>query len=357
MNFKKRKIVFILPSLKAGGAERVISYIAARLREDLFEVKLIVLGFKEDTVYDIGSLNTQYLQRSRLINSVVPLFKILFAERPHVVFSTISHVNLAMGFFSIFFKRIKFVGREASVMSQMNQFTNFNSKILKSLTSILYARMTMIVCQSEDMRLDCIRYFGLKSSNLTVINNPITHLPEIVEGHIAKDKIKFITIGRLSKEKGHLRIIDGLKKIKNYDFTYTIIGSGPQEIAIKDQIRISNLENKVSFIPYTSKILEELKNHDYFLQGSFVEGFPNALLESCSVGTPVIAFNAPGGTKEIVENAINGYLVENESDFFEILSKINELSDFRRQDVARTVTSKFNAGRIIKQYEDLLSTI
>lgn len=357
MSSKKRKVVFILPSLKAGGAERVISYIAARLREDLFEVKLIVLGFEKDAVYDTGSLPTQYLEKSRLITSIVPLFKIIFNERPHIVFSTIGHVNMAMGLFSIFFKKIKFIGREASVMSQMNQFTNFNSKILKNLTRVLYGHLTRIVCQSEDMRLDCIQYFGLQPSNLVVINNPLTYVPTIVEGSVAKEGIKFITIGRLSEEKGYLRIIDGLSKIKDYDFTYTIVGSGPQENIIKDKIKINGLDNKIRFIPYTSEVLEELKKHDFFLQGSFVEGFPNALLESCSVGTPVIAFNVPGGTKEIVENRINGFLVENESEFCTILSKINEINNFQRKDVAATVTSKFNAHNIISQYESLLSTI
>jgi len=357
LSSKKRKIIFILPNLKAGGAERVISYIAAKLREDIFEVKLIVLGFEKDTVYDTGSMHTQYLQKDRLITSIAPLFKIIFTERPDIVFSTISHVNLAMGLFSVFFKKIKFIGREASVMSQMNQFTSFNSKILKNLTRVLYGRLTRIVCQSEDMRLDCIQYFGLQPSNLVVINNPLTYVPTIVEGSVAKEGIKFITIGRLSEEKGYLRIIDGLSKIKDYDFTYTIVGSGPQENIIKDKIKINGLDKKINYIPYTSEVLEVLKKHDFFLQGSFVEGFPNAVLESCSVGTPIIAFNAPGGTKEIVKNGINGFLVENESEFFAILSKINKINNFQRKDVAAYVTSKFDADNIIRQYENLLSTI
>ncbi|MBS1737350.1 MAG: glycosyltransferase [Bacteroidetes bacterium] len=354
LSAQKKKVVCILPSLKAGGAERVISYIAARLNKDLFEVKLIVLGFEKDTVYDTSFVHTQYLEKSRLITSILPLFKIIFTERPHVVLSSIGHVNLLMGFFSVFFKKIKFIGREASVMSQMNQFTHFNSKILRNLTRVLYPHLRMIVCQSEDMRLDFITYFNLEPSKLVVINNPLTCVPTIAEYCIDKKQIKFITVGRLSEEKGYLRIIEGLSKIKDYDFTYTIIGSGPQEDIIKEKIKIKGLDNKVKFIAYTSGVLEELKNHDFFLQGSYVEGFPNALLESCSVGTPVIAFNAPGGTKEIVENGRNGFLVENENAFCTILSKIIEINNFQRKEVAATVATKFNANNIIRQYEELL---
>jgi len=62
----------------------------------------------------------------------------------------------------------------------------------------------------------------------------------------------------------------------------------------------NNLKNKVTFKKYTSKILEEVYKNDYFLQGSYVGGFPNSVLESCSIGVPIIAFNCPGGTKGII---------------------------------------------------------
>ena len=75
-----------------------------------------------------------------------------------------------------------------------------------------------------------------------------------------------------------------------------------------------------------------------FLQGSYSEGFPNALLESCSVGVPVIAFNAPGGTKEIIDNGINGYIVENEEDY---ISKLKEDRIWDPKIVKDTVYKKF----------------
>ena len=42
----KKKILFILPSLKAGGAERVVSFLAKNLDQNVFETKLLVVGFK-----------------------------------------------------------------------------------------------------------------------------------------------------------------------------------------------------------------------------------------------------------------------------------------------------------------------
>jgi glycosyltransferase involved in cell wall biosynthesis len=91
-----------------------------------------------------------------------------------------------------------------------------------------------------------------------------------------------------------------------------------------------------------------------FLQGSYVEGFPNALLESCVVGTPVIAFNAPGGTKEIVENGINGFLVYDEGEFIEKL-KGNRV--WSPKEIRESVYRKFNKDKILMQYEQLFFDI
>ena len=51
-NSDKKKILFILPSLKAGGAERVLSFLTKQLDKTFFDVKLIVLGFEKDAVYN-----------------------------------------------------------------------------------------------------------------------------------------------------------------------------------------------------------------------------------------------------------------------------------------------------------------
>ena len=43
---------------------------------------------------------------------------------------------------------------------------------------------------------------------------------------------------------------------------------------------------------------------------SIYEGYPNALIESITLNTPVVAFNSPGGTHEIIKDGQNGFLVK-----------------------------------------------
>ncbi len=93
-----------------------------------------------------------------------------------------------------------------------------------------------------------------------------------------------------------------------------------------------------------------------FVLSSFTEGFPNALLESCAVGTPVIAYDAPGGTKEIIENGVNGFIVKNEREF---LNKISYLvsTPLDPRTINKSVYKKFSKEVILFKYEQLFLNI
>jgi glycosyltransferase involved in cell wall biosynthesis len=358
MNPKKR-ILFILPSLKAGGAERVISFISQRLNSEEFEAKLIVLGFEKDAVYKVDNIEVEFLNKSRLISAIPILFLKLFKEnkKPVIVLGSISHVNILLGFFSLFFNRIKFVGREASVITKMNEFTLGKSNKFIILIKLLYPRLDAIICQSYDMVIDFNQNFNIERSKLKLINNPITAHANFAREEKRYDGLRFVTVGRLSEEKGHLRILSGLAKIKKYNFHYHIIGSGVLKEVILAKSKEFGIFDKISYTPYTFKVLEEVSKCDYFIQGSFVEGFPNALLESCTVGTPVIAFDAVGGTKEIVEVGTNGFIVKNEDDFAMLLNDVEKLNSIDRERVAAFVLDKFDSKKIVEAYETVFKSL
>lgn len=354
---KLKKIFFILPSLGAGGAERVLSYVARHLDRTVFDVKLIVIGFENDSVYSTQNLDVIYLKKKRFYMSIGKLFRLFLTQKPAVVVSSISHVNIIMGILSIFFYKIKFIGRESSVITNMSEYSSFNSARLKKLIKFSYPKLDAIICQSEDMKMDLIRNYNVNPLKLFVIHNPITEIKQVERNVKFGDVVQFITVGRLITVKGHVRILACLASIKNYDFHYKIVGAGREESVIRNKILELGLENKVSFLNYTSKVLSELSKCDYFLQGSYVEGFPNALLESCSVGTPVIAFRCPGGTKDIVENGINGFLVDDEKHFTALLNDYEALKVIDNDQVVASVMCKFDPNKIMNSYQQLLADI
>ena len=349
----KIKILFILPSLSAGGAERVISFVSQNIDAAKFQPVLLVAGFEKDSVYEVNDVEVIYLNKPRILTALPAIIKQIKVLQPHIVLSSIAHVNQAMAMISPFFKGTKFIGREATVLGQRKNEKKVRPWSLARLLPNGFKKLDAIICQSSDMADDMVENFNIPREKLHVINNPISNLPDVKDASSNKTPRKFVTVGRLTEVKGHLRLLDILSKLKEA-FTYTIIGDGHLKDAIFNKAASLGIANAIEHIPFTNQVNDFIAKNDLYLQGSYVEGFPNALLESCVVGTPVLAFEAPGGTKEIVENGVNGYLVKDEEEY---LDKLNSEFNMKPEAIRASVYKKFNREVIIQQYEALFQTI
>lgn len=353
---KPIKVVFILPTLHSGGAEKIMSFVAQHINRDLFDTTLIITGSKTEDDYKVETINVIYFNSDRVIKAIPKIYKYLKKNKPQIAVSSIIHLNVVMGFLSIFLPNTKFIARESSVIGQQNLFGhNFKDRILNKLVKYAYRNLDCIICQSQDMKNDLHVTYNISDNKLVIINNPITKQIEVNPSlNPSHDKLKFITIGRLDRIKGYPRLLKILSKL-NYDFEYTIIGKGDSE-ELLETVKLFGLEEKVNYIEYTDNVYKYFNEHDLFLQGSYVEGFPNALLENCITGTPAIVFNAPGGTKEIIEHGINGLIAENEEQFLVYLNNFKK-NDFNPKVVAGCVIKKFNKETIIGLYETLFTTL
>jgi glycosyltransferase involved in cell wall biosynthesis len=354
-SIKKIKVIFVLPSLRAGGAERVMSFIASNLNTQEFDASLLVVGFKKDQAFDIQNLNVTYLNSQRVSRAVFKIAKHIRKEKPDIVISAIGHLNVIISFISLFFYRTKFVGRETNVKSIRKQHEKKRFKIKLNLHKYSLKYLDAVVCQSQDMLDDLIAHDNIDESKFVVINNPITDQFTLNIGQIDSETINYITVGALHPRKGHDRILKALSKL-DHDFTYTVVGSGDKHLVFDIASQL-NLIEKIHHIKYTKSVEVELAKHKVFLNGSYVEGFPNSILESCAVGTPVVAFNAPGGINEIIEHGVNGYVASSEKEFVNYLNAINISYPFKRQLVSESVTKKYNKNTIVSRYETFFKNL
>lgn len=357
MKSNKINITFILPTLHAGGAERVISFVAKELNHDKFNTTLIIIGHQKDSYYDVEGIKIIFFEKPRVMTAVLSIYNYLRINKPDIVVSAIEHLNTVIAYISIFFPKTKFIAREVNVLSvlySIEKSAKFN--FFDILYKNRFKYFDAVICQSQDMREDLNTHFKINHNKLIVINNPISDGFNVKTSNLLNKNLQLITVGRLAKQKGYDRIIKALSQLK-IPFHYTIIGNGPEKEEIDSLIEQFHLKGKVTHIEFTKNVAEYLTQSNIYLQGSYVEGFPNALIESCAVGTPVIAFNAPGGINEIVINDVNGYIVNNEKEFIEQINNINTNNIFEPNKVSESVYSKFNKNLILKQYEDLFLNI
>lgn len=356
--YKPKKILFVIPSLVAGGAERIISFLAQNLDRETFSPTLLVIGKQKDTAYQVSGIEVIYLEKDRVLQGVVPMFKYIRRHKPELVVTAISHLNAVAGILAMFFPKVKFIAREVNVLSVAKQYKKPVSPVIGFASKIGYKFIDAFVCQSKDMQNDFLAQNRIPKERVFLINNPITDGFELRERATMKkdDTIKFITVASLKKQKGHLRILHALSKF-DAPFNYTIVGNGSEKETILQCVKDLKLEDRVNHVPFTEEVPKYLSTHDVFLQGSYVEGFPNCLLESCSVGTPVVAFNAPGGLDEIIEQGINGFIAENEIDFIAFLHKCKNGYPWDYKKINETVTSKFAKEKILNKYETLFLSV
>jgi glycogen(starch) synthase len=132
---------------------------------------------------------------------------------------------------------------------------------------------------------------------------------------IPPDKLIFLYVGRFSKEKGVLDLVEAINMTKNSfdekNVTFYLIGKGPQQAEINARILNLNLGGVIKVIDWVPQDQLPLwySASNAVLMPSWNEPFGKVMLEAMACGIPVIA-TATGGLADLIVNGVNGFLFE-----------------------------------------------
>jgi glycosyltransferase involved in cell wall biosynthesis len=122
-----------------------------------------------------------------------------------------------------------------------------------------------------------------------------------------------LTIGRLSREKGHIDLIEGLSLLRESNKTrklhLIIVGDGPEKQRLLDAAVQHQVAQWVSFVGYQADVGPYYSMADVMVLPSHTEGSPNVLLEAMAAGLPIVATSV-GGVPEIVTSGKQAVLTE-----------------------------------------------
>jgi glycosyltransferase involved in cell wall biosynthesis len=116
--------------------------------------------------------------------------------------------------------------------------------------------------------------------------------------------------GRLSPEKGFEVLVDTAALIAQRDHTvgFVLFGDGELRTVIEKRVTEHALHDRFVLAGFRSDLDRFLPHLDLLVQSSYTEGMPNVVLEALAAGVPVVA-TAVGGTPEILDEGLSGYLV------------------------------------------------
>ncbi|MCE3074607.1 glycosyltransferase [Chryseobacterium gwangjuense] len=353
---KKISVIFILPDLETGGAERIITTIANHLSRDRFEPKILLLrkqgGYLNFLRKDIEIID---VDTERIRHSLKPILREIYRRKPDIVFSGFGEVNAYLSLFIKLFPRTKFIARETNVVSQ-----HVTRKEIKFFYSF-YNNYQTIIAQSDDMRMDLIDNFNVKERKIIKINNPVDF--EFINEKLAfsskPECFKYnyknvVAIGNLSARKGFDNLLKVFSRLKNENILLHILGDGKDREILHQMKDFLDLK-KVIFHGRQDNPYQFLKYADLFILSSRYEGFPNVLLEAGACGTYSLVNNCPGGITEIIQNRINGEIsdIENHEDFSQKIIQILHGS-YDSSSIKNSIKSRFSKEIILDKYEKVL---
>lgn len=353
---KKISVMFILPDLETGGAERIVTTIANHLSRDRFEVKILLLrnrgGYlnllKKDV--EIIDINTE-----RIRHSLKPILSEIYRRKPDIVFSGYGEVNAYLSLFIKLFPKTKFIARETNVVSQ-----HVTKKEIKFFYNF-YNNYQQIIAQSDDMMNDLINNFKINRSKIIKINNPVDF--EFIDEKLMRsnkpESFKYnyknvVAIGNLSARKGFDNLLKVFSRLKNENILLHILGDGRDREILHQMKDFLGLK-QVIFHGRQENPYEFLKYADLFILSSRYEGFPNVLLEAGACGTYSLANNCLGGINEIIQNRINGEIldIENHEDFSQKIIQILH-GNYDKDAIKNSIRSRFSKEIILNNYEKVL---
>ncbi len=362
-----KKITFLISTLSGGGAEGVCVGIANSFVDNGWDVDLVVLNLRNEAYLNRLSekVNLIVLNVNHARYSGFSLLRYLYKKKIKKILVFNYELSVVLVILKIFFKlKFSIISRNISTFSakmlQFYQLSLWDRFVVAPLIKYFYPRVDYVVNQSNGMRDDLIKMYPKLKKFSSVIFNPIP--AQLIEyasrnnlSSIKKENY-LLCIGRLEKIKGFHHAIKAFAGIVDkYPYLrLKIVGKGSEEKRLK-QIAIDySVSDKVDFEGFKKEIIPYYLKARVTILPSLYEGYPNVLIESISMNTPVIAFDCPSGPNEIIIDGRNGYLVKNQ-DVNDLRKKMLNFpyDKFIYKDLVNSI-KKNHIQKVFKQYEDLI---
>jgi len=366
-----RRIVFHVPSLRGGGAERVFVLMANEMARRGHEVTLFVwngegpnAALRSDDVHlvDLGiPIRGDGFGKPATILGLLRSAGFYRRAKPDVVFSAPEFANLvtALALYLGLSKARFYPSFHAAASIPSN---DFGSRVAVMLSGIVGARASKAVAVSSGVGRDIARR-GIPEGKVVVINNPLPPAitrpggPYDWQSDLAAmgDAPVIATAGRLVPVKDHETLIRGFAELlKIRPARLVIFGDGPLLGELRDETEAIGIASSVLFAGYVNDPAACYAAADLFVLSSTSEGFGNVLIEAMAAGVPVVSTDAPHGPREILADGKFGTLVP-VGDAEGIAAAMAEMLDHpTSENVLKARAADFAVERIGDAYEGLV---
>jgi len=347
----KKRILFFLPTLNGGGAERVSVNLMKQLDRKLFDIHLVLVEETGEYLELIPSdIKIHNLEGKKTLYSIFKLRKIIKELQADIVYSTLyrSHIALFLSLIGVR-KKPKTIMRMPNSPKLVIENQEI-SKVMKYLLDKALKTATKVIAQTPQMKEEIVFYHDVEVNKVDVLINPldkafIVKSIEEAGNPFDNDYINVVASGRLMYQKGYDILIQAFKKVyeNNSNFRLYILGgdyAGEQK-KYEDMVEKFGLNGVINFLGFQRNPYKFYNNAHLFVMSSRWEGLPNTILENLYLKKPIVATNCIPFMKNLIEHGRNGFLVEVESSekladailSYTELTHLGSLSSFDQDDL------------------------
>lgn len=349
-NSAKKNIVLLIPQLRHGGAERVVSKLSFLLKED-FNVNTLV--FDDSIVtYDMGSqldsLNVPSSSKNGVISKGLNVIKRIVRFRKY---KSENNIDITYSFgdtaniVNIFSR-----GKDKKVISirgykRIRIGKNLMERIiLRPISVMLCNKADRIVSVSQLITETLVKEYNLQHDKVSTIQNgyDVSAIKELSKESLDLQEEKFfanntviITAGTFRYEKGYWHLLKAFSIVlnNNKNLKLVILGTDYKNNRAKAEklARDLGILESILFLGYKENPYKYFSKSNVYVLASIFEGFPNALVEAMSCGVPVVATDCPSGPREILSPSSQLYEICQKSELSEygiLTPKMNPLENY-----------------------------
>jgi glycosyltransferase involved in cell wall biosynthesis len=352
-----KKILFYTHGLVDGGGERLWSCLASA-----FKARGQDVIFAQDFEADDNRANLDAsiplvtLGRNH-IRSIRQLADVLRREQPDIALSAIGGSNLKLMI-------AKWLARSnVRTVITYHGFREWRSGLLSFLTylmlPILSAAADRTVAVSDGLRERLVKKWGSKPDKTITILNPVffpQHAPVPSEAELQARGDVILAVGRLVHEKDFLTLVRAFARLERPHARLIILGKGPEETKIKEEIERLGIVGRVSLPGYSKEPWRFYTQAKCFALSSCSEPFGNVIVEAMAFGLPVVA-TACSGPQEILKHGEFGRIVAIGSDLQLSHAIASTLDNPGPPEARRKRADDFSFDVRVPAYERLIAQI
>lgn len=346
---QKKKILFFIPTLGGGGAERVLVNLVNGMDKSKYDITVQTLfkaginaSYLNSDIHLIEGKLKQFSGNILLMKLFSPsiLFKFFIKGKYDVLISYLEGAcaRILSGCSDDGMKKMSWV--HVVHKNEADTYYSFRSK--KEAVKC-YESFNRMIYVSQDVMSDFTSYYPTLKSNQVVYNtnddDRIRKMASEPLGNITlSDDINIVSVGRLIPMKGFDRLIDAhhrLKQdgIKNHVY---ILGTGELKEELEKQIRRNGDMETVHLLGFCNNPYKIVSRCDIFACSSHREGFSTAVTEALILGVPVVTTCVSGAYEQMGKNNEYGIVTEsNVNGLYEglkkLLQKNGRLEHYRKQ--------------------------